>query len=120
MPQPVISASDRPWEAGSRLEQMSGCCHPNSRRSTPVFGIDIGSFPACGGPVRMWRVAAGDKVFDVCYTLYIRLSFRAHGAIGSTVGGCARLGPGLGPQFSFAAALGALVSWRLIDSRHDN
>jgi len=56
-------------------------------------------------------------VFDPCYTLYISSSFGAGGAIGSLASGC--VWQGQGPQFSFAAAaLGALVAWRLIDSRH--
>jgi PPP family 3-phenylpropionic acid transporter len=55
--------------------------------------------------------------------LYSSLSFGAGGAVGSLASGYAW--QGLGPQFSFAAAalvaaLGALVAWRWIDSRHDH
>jgi len=49
---------------------------------------------------------------------YISLGFGAGGVIGSLANGCVWQGPG--PQLRFAAAaLGALVAWRLSDSRHD-
>ncbi|MCA1789984.1 MAG: hypothetical protein LC667_09025 [Thioalkalivibrio sp.] len=64
-----------------------------------------------GANVERW--AADDKVFEPCYTLYIRLSFGVGGAIGSLPSDCAW--QGLGPQFNIAAAMAAR---RLIDSRH--
>ena len=60
----------------------------------------------------MERWAADDKVFELCYPLYIRLSFGVGGAIGSLPSDCVWYG--LGPQFSIAAAMAAR---RLIDSR---
>jgi len=56
-------------------------------------------------------------VLDPCHTLYSSLKFGAGGVIGSSVSGC--VWQGLGPQFSFAAALGALVARRVDDSRYE-
>jgi hypothetical protein len=63
-----------------------------------------------GANVERW--AADDKVFEPCYTLYIRLSFGVGGAIGSLHSDCAW--QRLGPHFSIAAAMAAR---RLINSR---